>query len=81
MRRSGYRSSGPIRASLYGGADYHMKANDIVVAFGMIETQEAIDNLDEILSVKGLDAIYVGPQRPVDLARPSTRAATSPTSG
>jgi len=57
----GYRSSGPIRASLYGGADYHAKANDIVVAFGMIETQEALDNLDDILSVKGLDAIYVGP--------------------
>jgi len=30
----GYRSSGPIRASLYGGADYHAKANDIVVALG-----------------------------------------------
>ncbi len=57
----GYRSSGPIRASLYGGADYHAKANDIVIAFGMIETQEALDNLDEIMSVKGLDAIYVGP--------------------
>ncbi|MBV9863546.1 MAG: 2,4-dihydroxyhept-2-ene-1,7-dioic acid aldolase [Alphaproteobacteria bacterium] len=57
----GYRSSGPIRASLYGGSDYHMKANDIVLAFGMIETQEALDNLDDILSVKGLDAIYVGP--------------------
>ena len=57
----GHRSSGPIRAALYGGADYHMKANDIVLAFGMIETQEALDNLDEILSVKGLDAIYVGP--------------------
>ncbi|HTV89850.1 MAG TPA: aldolase/citrate lyase family protein [Stellaceae bacterium] len=57
----GYRSSGPIRAALYGGADYHMKANDIVLAFGMIETQEALDNLDEIMSVKGLDAIYVGP--------------------
>ncbi len=41
--------------------DYHMKANDIVVALGMIETQEALDNLDDILSVKGLDAIYVGP--------------------
>jgi 4-hydroxy-2-oxoheptanedioate aldolase len=58
---AGYRSSGPIRASLYGGADYHAKANDIVVAFGMIETQEALDNLDQILSVKGLDAVYVGP--------------------
>src|SRR5437763_10028220 len=57
----GYRSSGPIRASLYGGSDYHAKANDIVVAFGMIETQEALDNLDAILSTPGLDAIYVGP--------------------
>src|SRR5207245_6200827 len=57
----GDRSSGPIRAALYGGADYHAKANDIVVAFGMIETQEALDNLDAILSTPGLDAIYIGP--------------------
>src|SRR3981189_3096037 len=57
----GSRSSGPIRASLYGGADYHAKANDIVIAFGMIETVEAMENLDQILSVKGLDAVYVGP--------------------
>jgi len=57
----GSRSSGPIRASLYGGADYHTKANDIVVSFGMIETVEAMENLDDILSVKGLDAAYVGP--------------------
>jgi len=27
----------------------------------MIETQEALDNLDAILSVKGLDAVYIGP--------------------
>jgi 4-hydroxy-2-oxoheptanedioate aldolase len=27
----------------------------------MIETQEALDNLDAILSTPGLDAIYVGP--------------------
>ena len=57
----GSRSSGPIRAAIYGGADYHAKANDIVVAFGMIETREAMENLDEIMSVKGLDAIYIGP--------------------
>src|SRR5438094_1075565 len=57
----GHRSSGPIRASLYGGPDYHMQAHDLVVAFGMIETAEAINKLDEILPVHGLDAIYVGP--------------------
>ena len=27
----------------------------------MIETQEALDNLDDILSTPGLDAVYVGP--------------------
>jgi 4-hydroxy-2-oxoheptanedioate aldolase len=27
----------------------------------MIETAKALDNLDEILSVEGLDAIYIGP--------------------
>src|SRR3954467_12623556 len=49
----GSRSSGPIRASIYGGADYHMKANDIVLAFGMIETQEALEKPDGILSGQG----------------------------
>jgi 4-hydroxy-2-oxoheptanedioate aldolase len=57
----GSRSFGPIRALLYGGADYAKHANDIVVVFAMIETRDALNNLDEILSVPGLDAIYVGP--------------------
>jgi 4-hydroxy-2-oxoheptanedioate aldolase len=57
----GVRSFGPIRALLYGGADYPAKANDTVIPFAMIETKQALENLDEILSVEGLDAIYVGP--------------------
>jgi len=57
----GSRSFGPVRASLYGGADYAQKANDTIVAFAMIETAQALDNLDDILSVEGLDAIYIGP--------------------
>lgn len=57
----GYRSMGPIRATLYGGADYQKHANDTVVVFAMIETRQALDNLDAILSVKGLDAVYIGP--------------------
>lgn len=57
----GYRSSGPIRAALYGGADYHEKANETILAMAMIETAEALDHLDEILSTPGLDGIYVGP--------------------
>lgn len=57
----GYRSYGPIRGLLYGGADYPERANDTLVRFAMIETRQALDNLDEILSVEGLDAIYIGP--------------------
>jgi 4-hydroxy-2-oxoheptanedioate aldolase len=57
----GTRSFGPIRALLYGGADYATHANDTIVTFAMIETARALDNLDDILSVEGLDAIYIGP--------------------
>jgi 4-hydroxy-2-oxoheptanedioate aldolase len=57
----GTRSFGPVRASLYGGADYPQHANDTIVTFAMIETAQALDNLDHILSVEGLDAVYIGP--------------------
>jgi len=57
----GTRSFGPIRALLYGGADYAAHANDTIVRFAMIETAQALDNLDAIMSVEGLDAIYIGP--------------------
>lgn len=57
----GTRSFGPIRALLHGGADYPTHANDTIVTFAMIETARALDNLDDILSVEGLDAIYIGP--------------------
>ena len=57
----GTRSFGPIRATLYGGADYPQQANNTIVRFAMIETAQALDNLDSILSVEGLDAIYIGP--------------------
>ena len=57
----GTRSFGPVRALYYGGPDYPEKANDTIVSFAMIETAQALDNLDAILSVEGLDAIYIGP--------------------
>jgi 4-hydroxy-2-oxoheptanedioate aldolase len=57
----GTRSFGPVRALLYGGADYPQHANDTIVTFAMIETAQALENLDDILSVEGLDAIYIGP--------------------
>jgi 4-hydroxy-2-oxoheptanedioate aldolase len=58
---AGYRSYGPFRAALYGGEDYTDYADDTVVTMAMIETREALDNLDEILGVTGLDAVFVGP--------------------
>jgi 4-hydroxy-2-oxoheptanedioate aldolase len=57
----GYRSLGPTRATIYAGADYADHANDTVITMAMIETAEAVENIDTILSVPGLDAIYVGP--------------------
>ncbi|MCA3217151.1 MAG: 2,4-dihydroxyhept-2-ene-1,7-dioic acid aldolase [Burkholderiales bacterium] len=57
----GMRSHGPARATLYGGPDYFAHANDTIVRFAMIESAQALDNLDAILSVAGLDAIYIGP--------------------
>jgi 4-hydroxy-2-oxoheptanedioate aldolase len=57
----GYRSFGPVRATWYGGADYFKHANDTVITMAMIETKQAMDNLDEILSVPELDSLYIGP--------------------
>jgi 4-hydroxy-2-oxoheptanedioate aldolase len=57
----GNRSYGPARALLFGGSDYLAHADETIAVFAMIETREALDNLDDIVSVPGLDAIYIGP--------------------
>ena len=57
----GTRSFGPGRAVLYAGNDYAMQANETILTLAMIETQKALDNLDGILMVEGLDAVFVGP--------------------
>jgi len=57
----GIRSHGPLRAAIYGGRDYSAKANETLLCITMIETREAIENVDEILSVPGVDAAYIGP--------------------
>lgn len=58
---AGYRSFGPTRVKYYAGHDYAAHANETVVTLAMIETVEALENLDEILTVPGLDGVYVGP--------------------
>ncbi len=57
----GYRSLGPTRPKIVMGADYSQRANEDTLAIAMIETQAALNNLEEIVSVPGLDMIYVGP--------------------
>ncbi len=58
---NGYRSFGPIRGLIYGGADYGDHSNEEILKIAMIETKEALDKLDEIMTTPGLDGIYIGP--------------------
>jgi len=55
------------RAARFGAAspEYFANANLNTVVIASVETAEAMHNLDEILEVKGLDGIFIGP---MDLA-------------
>ena len=57
----GGRSIGPVRPLLTMGPEYVSRANELVQVFAMIETPEAMENLDDIMSTPGLDGIYIGP--------------------
>ena len=56
----GARSFGPVVAGMRRPNHYDWSTDGIAL-IPMIETVEAIANLDEILAVPGIDAIYVGP--------------------
>ena len=59
-RRSwGPRACGPL-SGLIGPAYLH-EANAITLAIAMIETREGLAALDDILSVPGIDGVFVGP--------------------
>jgi 4-hydroxy-2-oxoheptanedioate aldolase len=58
---AGYRSSGPTRAAIYAGPDYHAKANGEILTFAMIETAAGLENLEAIVATQGLDGVYIGP--------------------
>ncbi len=52
-----------VRAANYSSTDrfkYFKEANEAVTIL-QIEGQKGIDNLDDIISVKGIDAIFIGP--------------------
>ena len=56
----GARSFGPVVAGMRR-TDHYEWSTDGIALIPMIETVEAMRNLDEILSTPGIDAIYVGP--------------------
>ncbi|TDR88230.1 HpcH/HpaI aldolase family protein [Enterovirga rhinocerotis] len=60
----GGRSWGPVGALALTGlapTEYFRTANDFSVTFAMIETREALDAIDDILAVDGIDGIFIGP--------------------
>jgi len=57
----GTRSFGPRRAMLYAGADYMQHANTTLLTIVQVESATALQNVDDIAAVDGLDMLYVGP--------------------
>jgi 4-hydroxy-2-oxoheptanedioate aldolase len=58
----GTRSNGPIRSGMYGSAGtYQQTANEEIVLLPMMETKTAIENMEQILDVEGINGVYVGP--------------------
>ena len=59
---AGSRGFGPLRASHYtfDYPDYLRRANDNTLVGFLLETREAIDNLEEIVSVDGVDVLMLG---------------------
>ncbi len=55
------------RAAHFGqnSMDYLKSANDEIFIMTAVETEEAVENLDDILAVEGLDGVFIGP---MDLA-------------
>jgi 4-hydroxy-2-oxoheptanedioate aldolase len=61
--RGGRSWGGYTAFQTYGmsAADYLKQANSMTQVFAMIETQAALDSVEEIAAVPGLDGLFVGP--------------------
>ena len=57
----GRRSYGPRRPLLRHGTGYRQHASETIVTLAMVETAGALRDLDDILSVDGLDGVFIGP--------------------
>jgi 2-keto-3-deoxy-L-rhamnonate aldolase RhmA len=58
----GTRSFGPLRASHYGqdNAEYLAHANDNMLVALIVETSHALEDIDAIAAVPGVDVLYLG---------------------
>ena len=59
----GIRGSAFFRANDYGMShkEYARRANDDILVVVMIESREAVENIDDIVSVDGVDGVFIGP--------------------
>lgn len=57
----GKRSYGPSRAELVLGTSNPADLAAAALCFVMVETRDALDNVEEIAATPGLDGIYIGP--------------------
>ncbi len=80
----GFRSYGPVRVGVAHGIAELAAIAQIPLIMPMIETASALDQIEAIASVPGIDGLYVGPADlslslglpvPVDFAAPRFRAA------
>jgi 4-hydroxy-2-oxoheptanedioate aldolase len=81
----GSRSFGPLRASQYGRDNlaYLRDANDNMLVALIVETREALEDIDALASVPGVDVLYLGlfdlclslGLNPLDLPLPEIDAA------
>ena len=71
----GHRSWGPVRASLRQPGYAPDTANADVLCIPMIETVDAVEVVEEICAVPGVDALFVGPW---DLSLSATNTIETP---
>lgn len=59
---SGTRGLGGARAALWGGRrDYLKVADDEIAVIVQVETSLALDNIEAIAAVDGIDGVFIGP--------------------
>lgn len=56
----GIRGCGPRRSALFD-PEYFETANEEILVIAQIETRKAVENIEEIASVDGIDVFFIGP--------------------